>query len=114
MDSGFRSILAVHESEDDNADERAFYRLVLEEFSNGARILAEAQRQGMTLSAFKERGMSGFGLPFIPMRTAKKFSIKKHTLSQHPYFHAHDFYEFRYVHSGRFADRQDDHTYMPF
>ena len=76
MDSGFRSILAVHESEDDNADERAFYRLVLEEFSNGARILAEAQRQGMTLSAFKERGMSGFDLPFIPMRTAKKFSIK--------------------------------------
>lgn len=100
MDSGFRSILAVHENEDDNTDERAFYRLVLEEFSNGAQILAEAQRHGMTPSAFKNRGMSGFDLPFIPMRTAKKFSIKKHTLSQHPYFHAHDFYEFIYVHSG--------------
>ena len=72
MDSGFRSILAVHENEDDNTDERAFYRLVLEEFSNGAQILAEAQRQCVTPSAFRKRRMSGFDLPFIPMRTAKK------------------------------------------
>lgn len=39
-------------------------------------------------------------LPFIPVRTTDKFYMKKHTLSQRPYLHTHNFYELIFVING--------------
>lgn len=36
----------------------------------------------------------------LPMRTARAFSVRKHTGIQRLYFHSHDFYEIIYVQSG--------------
>lgn len=38
--------------------------------------------------------------PFIPTRRSDKFYMKKHTLSQRPYLHTHDFYELIFVIEG--------------
>lgn len=47
-------------------------------------------------------------LPFIPVRMADKFYMKKHTLSQRPYLHTHNFYECIFVIKG--SCRQNGET----
>ena len=100
MENKFSAILLSQENTDIQADENRFRQAVLSEFSNGEQILKEAARQGFTVERFRKDGERGLVLPFIPVRTAKNFSIKKHTSVQRPYTHSHDFYELIYVHRG--------------
>ena len=100
MENKFSAILLSQENTDIQADENRFRQAVLSEFSNGEQILKEAARQGFTVERFRKDGERGLVLPFIPVRTAKNFSIKKHTSLQRPYTHSHDFYELIYVHRG--------------
>lgn len=108
MNEKFASIMELHESEDKSAlSDKVLRSAVLKEFSNGALILAEADKQGYTLAEFMRRGTSGLKLSFMPMRTSSEFSVKKHTSTQRPYMHAHDFYELIYVKSGKCIQRTD-------
>lgn len=97
MEGTFAAILNRQEREDAAAahSEAALREAVCREFVNGKALLAAADFC-MTDFFAAERT----ALPAVPIRTAAKFSIKKHTASQRPYRHGHDFYELICVHSG--------------
>lgn len=108
MNEKFSSIMELQEREDKSAlSEKVFRQNVLKEFSNGALILSEADSQGFTFAGFMRRGAAELRLTFVPMRTAEKFSVKKHTSAQRPYRHAHDFYELVFAQSGTCRQKFD-------
>ncbi len=101
MDTAFNDIVYSHEREDSRtaSSSDAFLRAVGREFSNADALLAAAKERGYTPSDF----LSGVPLPAnfpLPIRTSDTFCVKKHTLAQRPYLHAHDFYELLFVQSG--------------
>ena len=97
MEDTFAAILSRQEREDAAAahSEAALRQAVCREFVNGKALLAAADFC-MTDFFAAERT----ALPAVPIRTAAKFGIKKHTASQRPYRHGHDFYELICVHGG--------------
>lgn len=105
MEGTFAAILGRQEREDAAAahSEAALRQAVCREFLNGEELLAAS---GLCLTDFfaAERMV----LPAVPVRTAAKFGIKKHTASQRPYRHGHDFYELICVHGGCCRQRIGD------
>lgn len=90
MEGTFAAILSRQEREDAAAahSEAALRQAVCREFLNGEELLAAS---GLCLTDFFAAERTA--LPAVPVRTAAKFGIKKHTASQRPYRHGHDFYE---------------------
>ena len=105
MEGTFAAILGRQEREDAAAahSEAALRQAVCREFVNGKALLAAADFC-MTDFFAAERT----ALPAVPVRTAAKFGIKKHTASQRPYRHGHDFYELICVHGGCCRQRVGD------
>ncbi len=97
MEDTFAAILSRQEREDAAAahSEAALRQAVCHEFLNGEELLAAS---GLCLTDFFAAERTA--LPAVPVRTAAKFGIKKHTASQRPYRHGHDFYELICVHGG--------------
>lgn len=105
MEGTFAAILGRQEREDAAAahSEAALRQAVCHEFLNGEELLAAC---GLCLTDFFAAERTA--LPAVPIRTAAKFSIKKHTASQRPYRHGHDFYELICVHGGCCRQRVGD------
>ena len=91
-----------HEREDSAAakSQSITERAVLSEFANAEQILAAAKKLGISAEKFFSSD-EGIELPVLPVRTSEKFYIKKHTTSQRPYMHTHDFYEVICIFRGR-------------
>ena len=102
MNRFFADTMLGQEREDSAAvkSQRLAERAVLSEFANAEQILAAAKEQGITAEKFFSSD-GGIALPVLPVRTSDKFYIKKHTTSQRPYMHSHDFYEVIFVSRGR-------------
>lgn len=105
MEGTFAAILGRQEREDAAAahSEAALRQAVCHEFLNGEELLAAS---GLCLTDFFAAERTA--LPAVPVRTAAKFGIKKHTASQRPYRHGHDFYELICVHGGCCRQRVGD------
>lgn len=105
MEGTFAAILGRQEREDAAAahSEAALRQAVCREFLNGEELLAAC---GLCLTDFFAAERTA--LPAVPVRTAAKFGIKKHTASQRPYRHGHDFYELICVHGGCCRQRVGD------
>lgn len=73
---------------------------VREEFSNADEVLAFADRHGLSVGDFFTTENIPLEWDVLPVRKAGRFDIRKHTVSQRPYLHNHDFYEMIYVRRG--------------
>ena len=106
----FSAILDLHEHDDKRQAEKEalIITAIKKEFANGKAILKLAQSLSLSVQDLIEGKISGF--PIIPIRQSDKFYIKKHTLSQTPYFHSHEFYELIYVHRGQCEQSFKDGT----
>ena len=96
MNATFNYFLEKQEREDAiaAANERLANKIVTEEFKEAEALLGS----GRASSFFASEG--NLRAPFIPTRTCGRFYMKKHTLSQRPYLHTHDFYELIFVIEG--------------
>ena len=96
MNATFYDFLEKQEREDAiaAANERLANKIVTEEFKEAEALLGS----GRASSFFASEG--NLRAPFIPTRTCGRFYMKKHTLSQRPYLHTHDFYELIFVIEG--------------
>lgn len=95
-------ILKAHEADDADyfRSEKGIRERIKEEFANAEEILEafsdeEFFGQVTDYSAREPREWK-----ITPVRTSQRFYIKKHTSTQRPYYHGHDFYEFAYVYKG--------------
>lgn len=93
MNRFFADTMLGQEREDSAAvkSQRLTECAVLSEFANAEQILAAAKELGITAEKFFSSD-GGIALPVLPVRMSDKFYIKKHTTSQRPYMHTHDFY----------------------
>lgn len=107
MNKVFSDILNTHEAQDFKVtqSEQDMLTAIRKEFVNAEEIISAAQKLSWTGKRFfgSERGLTDF--PLIPVRKACGFDIRKHTQSQRPYMHGHDFYEVIYVRSGKCVQR---------
>lgn len=110
MNDNFKNILNKHEKDDQkNMNQKsAFMLIMLEEYENGKEIIEEAKKQNLSMKDFLYDKYIDF--PIVPIRRSNKFSMKKHTLSQIPYFHKHNYYELIYVHKGRCVQKFKDNS----
>lgn len=108
MDNTFSAILNKHEADDRCliSKDALFISAIEREFSNSREILTEAEAASITVHDFLSGKIENF--PIIPIRKSSNFYIKKHTESQIPYFHSHEFYEFIYVHKGECVQKFDN------
>ncbi len=109
MGKEFEKILRLHEKEDEKyifCEEDIITRM-MNEFQNAQELLELLSSNSahavdfFTMSEFPSRW------PVIPIRKSDKFYIKKHTSTQKPYFHSHNFYELIYVHRGKCVQHID-------
>lgn len=103
----FRAIIDRQEREDDEVcrSERQIIAAVEQEFANAEEIIAAARACKVTGRKFFSGECTIDSLPVTPVRKCSGFHMHKHTSSQVPYLHSHDFYELIYVHSGRCIQR---------
>lgn len=113
MNETFSAIIGKHEADDTQQakKEELFLSAVRTEFANGEALLREAERLSLTPQDFMTGKITE--LPILPVRTCGEFYIKKHTTSQIPYFHGHDYYEMIYVHEGRCLQKFKDRPNLP-
>lgn len=101
MNNTFSTILNKHEADDNKQanKEELIMSAMKEEFANSEEIFALAKKLSISLQDVMAGKITNF--PITPIRQSDKFYIKKHTESQIPYFHYHNFYEIIYVHRGK-------------
>ncbi|MDE7070725.1 MAG: AraC family transcriptional regulator [Clostridia bacterium] len=104
----FTAILNKHEADDDAqiSETELFESAVRKEFANGKELLIAYKASFITLHDFISGKVTN--LPVIPIRQSDEFYIKKHTQSQYPYFHSHNFYELIYVRKGKCLQKFDN------
>ncbi len=102
MDQSVSEILQEQEREDLAAtmSDEVLRQKIEREFLNAAEVLAFFHSRSLSpRSFFTEEGLPA-AWPVLPVRRAECFDIRKHTVSQRPYLHGHDFYELIYVRRG--------------
>lgn len=95
-------ILDGQEREDMAAtlSEKVLRQHVREEFLNADEIFALLDKRGLSVRDFFTAENIPLAWGVLPVRKAGRFDIRKHTVSQRPYLHGHDFYEMIYVRRG--------------
>lgn len=107
MRCGFGDITDNWEREDEEQmRERArFIAAVRREFANADELIRAASKNGGDPSAS--------AIPdVLPVRTEKVLRMRKHTRSQKPYMHTHDFYELIYCRAGKCGQTFSDGARM--
>lgn len=101
MEREFLDILQKQEASETAAYQSAalIRQIIKDDFSNSAEILQVIDACGTELTDFFRMPSC---IPFqrkipLPVRTCDFFHAAKHTLSQIPYLHSHNFYEYIYV-----------------
>lgn len=103
MGKEFEKILRLHEKEDEKyifCEEDIIARM-RDEFLNAEELLVLLNSNSAHAADFFSVSDFPSRWPVIPVRKSDKFYIKKHTSTQKPYFHSHNFYELIYVHRGK-------------
>lgn len=115
--------LEEHEREDALLEAGPWRELTRSDFSNGDEIVAaveEAMRRYGVESKYLHRiyrmmrqrdeifGQKVPGLTQLPVRTGKRFALRKHSGSFVAYYHTHDFYEMLYVYRGQLVQYGQD------
>ena len=90
MRYGFGDIIDNWEREDQMRERARFIAAVRREFANADELIRAASKNGGDPSASA----------ILPVRTEKVLRMRKHTRSQRPYMHTHDFYELIYCRAG--------------
>lgn len=92
----------------DEAEDRAYVRSreavlqkVREEFANADQIFELLRSDRAFAATYFDYRLTPEKWPVIPVRRSDVLYIKKHTLSQRPYVHGHEFYELIYVAKGQ-------------
>lgn len=103
MNKRFEKIIKLHEKEDCDYiySREEILRRVKDEFTNADEIIGLIEKDKDFADVFFDYSRTPAEWKIIPVRKSDKFYIKKHTLTQRPYFHDHDFYEMIYVHKGK-------------
>lgn len=103
MTKQFDKLLRSHEKEDETyiRSEEHIVQKIYDEFANADEIIALMKQHATQAKRFFDSNDIPMQLPVIPIRKSDTFYIKKHTLTQKPYYHGHDFYEMLYVHKGK-------------
>lgn len=89
MNTNLQTIFEHQEWEDQHMLRHHMETVLRQEYIGAERMIAKRR--------------NGYCEPFpipVPMRTARAFSVRKHTTVQRLYFHSHDFYEIIYVQNG--------------
>lgn len=104
----FSAIYNKHETEDTKqmGETALFIAALKKEFTNSEEILDAATALSVGVQDFILGKVRDF--PVIPVRNSEVFYIKKHTQSQVPYFHRHNFYEVLYVRKGKCLQKLDN------
>ncbi len=110
MNDTFLTILNKHESDDKRQvdTEKLFLAAIKNEFANSKEIFEAVKQLNLSVGDFLSGRIKEF--PILPIRQSDIFYIKKHTVSQIPYFHSHTFYELIYVHRGKCIQHFKDGT----
>lgn len=95
-------ILQAHEADDSEyfLSESGIKERIKAEFLNADEILEALDDAEFGKTVFDYSVCEPREWKVTPIRTSQRFYIKKHTSSQRPYYHGHDFYEFVYVYKG--------------
>ena len=95
-------IFVSHEAEDcDYIRDRAeIVRRIKSEFANSQEVLQALTEDSFSDLLFDYTRTEPVAWQILPVRTSDRLYFKKHTLTQRPYYHGHDFYEFVYVYKG--------------
>ncbi len=103
MNKIFSTILNKQEKEDFSLtqSEKEIAAAVRRQFANADEIIERAGEFPFTGRQFFSAERTYGDFPVIPIRKSEEFDIRKHTTSQRPYAHAHDFFELVYVHRGK-------------
>ena len=104
MNNKFSNIMDIHEIEDSMAEveEAKLYAIINNLFSNPEEVICFIKNTlRVSPSEYNSFERMDFSDKMIPIRTECEFRIRKHTNTQIPYFHAHDFYEIIAVIKGR-------------
>lgn len=96
MNKNIAGILENQEREDEAFFLKSNHAIAEQEFTNGDQLLSHMTNPQL------QRRCAGriWNPPVVPVRKTDRVSVRKHTLSQFPYYHSHTFYEFIYVVSG--------------
>lgn len=103
MNKRFEKIIKLHEKEDCDyiySREEILDR-VKDEFLNADDIMGLIESDKDFADSFFDYSRTPTEWKIIPVRKSDRFYIKKHTLTQRPYFHDHGFYELIYAHKGK-------------
>ena len=95
-------ILKAHEADDADyfRSESGIRDRIKREFLNSEEILEALDDKDFRDTVFDYSVGEPREWRVTPVRTSQRFYIKKHTSSQRPYYHGHDFYEFVFVYKG--------------
>lgn len=95
-------ILQAHEADDSEyfLSESGIKERIKAEFLNADEILEALDDAEFGKTVFDYSVCEPREWKVTPIRTSQRFYVKKHTSSQRPYYHGHDFYEFVYVYKG--------------
>lgn len=98
-------ILKAHEADDADyfRSESGIRERIKQEFLNSEEILDALEDEDFRDRVFDYSVGEPREWRVTPVRTSQRFYVKKHTSSQRPYYHGHDFYEFVYVYKGSCA-----------
>ena len=98
-------ILQTHEADDSEyfLSESGIKERIKAEFLNADEILEALDDEDFRRTVFDYSVCEPREWRVTPVRTSQRFYVKKHTSSQRPYYHGHDFYEFVYVYKGSCA-----------
>ena len=96
-------ILDGQEREDMAAtlSEEVLRQHVREEFLNADEIFALLDKRGLSVRDFFTAENIPLAWGVLPVRKAGRFDIRKHTVSQRPYLHGHDFFVKEPAHADR-------------
>ena len=103
MSERFEDNIIIQEKEDEEyiKSRKLILDKVNDECDNAKDIIDLLNKSEEFQNVFFDYSKTLVEWPIIPIRKSDKFYIKKHTLTQRPYYHDHTFYELIYVHTGR-------------
>ena len=99
MKNNFAAVLDRHEKEDLKLamSEKDITEAVKREFANADELLGKAAELSLSVTDVFGKDTDLLHFPVLPVRKTDGFHMHRHTTSQVPYFHKHEFYEIVYV-----------------
>ena len=104
MSKEFDKLMSAHEECDRHyiESEEEVRMRIKDEFENAEEFVSYLEKDKKAATAFFDySGVKPYAFSVIPVRKSDKLYVKKHTATQRPYYHSHEFYEIIFVPSGK-------------